>query len=373
MHDGGVVPPAPPAPKGPVGGWMDAVPAGEGEWRMAIWILAGLAGLLSGALAWWLSRPGALLRAVDRPGERSLHDRPMPRTGGVGIWLGILPAGASAAGLAVPILRDPYPLAGLALIAAVSLLDDLRGLPPLPRILAHLLAAALLLAGGYGLTDLRWPGGWTLPLGPAEWPVTLLAVVWLSNLYNFMDGMDGFAGGMGLIGFAGLALLGWWGGHPALAGTALLIALANGGFLAFNFPPARIFMGDLGAVPLGFALAFLSLWGIRDGVFPFWAPLLIFSPFVVDATFTLLHRLARGEKVWRAHRSHYYQRLVLLGWGHRRTVLAEYSLMLAAAISVIVVQYSDNPGLAAWMLAGWVAVYLLLALLIERAAPLERR
>jgi UDP-N-acetylmuramyl pentapeptide phosphotransferase/UDP-N-acetylglucosamine-1-phosphate transferase len=105
--------------------------------------------------------------------------------------------------------------------------------------------------------------------------------------------------------------------------------------LVHNFPPAKIFLGDTGSTTLGFLAAACSLWGAKDGLFPFWVALLVFSPFIVDATVTLLRRLLRGEKVWEAHRSHYYQRLVLLGWGHRRTVLTEYALMLACAGSAL--------------------------------------
>jgi UDP-N-acetylmuramyl pentapeptide phosphotransferase/UDP-N-acetylglucosamine-1-phosphate transferase len=141
----------------------------------------------------------------------------------------------------------------------------------------------------------------------------LIFTVWFINLYNFMDGMDGFAGGMGTLGFGFLAYLGWLAGQDFFALSGLLIAGANLGFLLCNFPPARIFMGDAGSTTMGFLAAGMSLWGVRDGLFPMWIPILIFSPFIVDATVTLIRRLVHGDKVWQAHRSHYYQRLVLLG------------------------------------------------------------
>ena len=236
----------------------------------------------------------------------------------------------------------------------------------MPRFLVHFLAAAMLIPAGYGLRELQFPGGWTLPLGGAEFPLTLLLVTWLANLSNFMDGMDGVAGGMGAIGFGWLALLAGLQGHQALAHTAALIALANLGFLAFNFPPARIFMGDAGAVPMGFAAGGLSLWGISTDAFPFWSPVIIFSPFIVDATVTLLLRISRGEKVWQAHRSHYYQRLVLMGWGHRKTVLAEYGVMAATGATAFVLSSWENSRLELAALAGWIAFYGAVALAIRR-------
>ncbi len=226
-------------------------------------------------------------------------------------------------------LRPMVLLLGLIPLVAISFLDDYRGIPIKWRILTHGWAACIILQASYMPTTFDLPG-LVLPL-PA-WiaiSLTLLFAVWMINLYNFMDGMDGFAGGMATIGFSALAWLGW--ANAGFAAFCLIVAAASAGFLVHNFPPAKIFLGDTGSTALGFLAAAFSLWGAKDGLFPFWVALLVFSPFIVDATVTLLRRLLRGEKVWEAHRSHYYQRLVLLGWGHRRTVLTEYALMLACA------------------------------------------
>lgn len=233
----------------------------------------------------------------------------------------------------LPVRTMGFILAGLTPLIWVSFLDDYRGVAVKWRILIHSLGAVSLLAAGLAPDRLEWSGlSVSLPLGLAM-PLTWLFVVWMINLYNFMDGMDGFAGGMAVCGFLTLAGLG-----RADAGFALfcvIVATASAGFLVHNFPPARLFLGDTGSTTLGFLAAACSLWGSRAGLFPLWVALLVFSPFIVDATVTLLHRLWRGEKVWEAHRSHCYQRLVLLGWGHRRTVLVEYALMLACAASAL--------------------------------------
>ena len=273
--------------------------------------------------------------SLDYPNARSLHKRPVPRMGGVAVLGGIF------AGMSIILLGSAnrsmqisgLVLAGLIPLALVSFQDDRVGILARWRILVHLLAAVSLLVADLVPGLLVFPG-LALPL-PA-WiaiPLVLLFVVWMINLYNFMDGMDGFASGMAVIGFSTLAWLGW--ADARFATFCLIVAAASAGFLVHNFPPARIFLGDTGSTALGFLAAAFSLWGAKDGLFPFWVALLVFSPFIVDATVTLLRRLLRGEKVWEAHRSHYYQRLVLLGWGHRRTVLAEYALMLACAGSAL--------------------------------------
>ena len=116
-------------------------------------------------------------------------------------------------------------------------------------------------------------------------------------------------------------------------------------------------MGDVGSSTLGLLAATLSLWGARDGVFPFWIALLVFSPFIVDATVTLFRRLLRGDKIWQAHKTHFYQRLVQAGWGHRKTVLFEYAIMLGCAITSL---WSTRASIAiqVGIVAGWTAVYL---------------
>jgi UDP-N-acetylmuramyl pentapeptide phosphotransferase/UDP-N-acetylglucosamine-1-phosphate transferase len=212
-------------------------------------------------------------------------------------------------------------LAGaVVLVASISWLDDQRHLPIVLRFAGHFTAAGII----------AWGGG--LPAWPL-WATAaaLFAVVWLTNLYNFMDGMNGLAGGMAVFGFGTLAL----GAQAAGAGESALLAgcIAAGaaGFLIFNFHPARIFLGDVGSIPLGFLAAVLGFDGMRRELWPLWFPIVAFSPFIVDASVTLLRRALRSECIWQAHREHYYQRLVRMGWSHRRTALAEYTLMLTMA------------------------------------------
>ena len=293
--------------------------------------------LVSAALTFRFSRPGSRLYILDHPTDRSLHSQPVPRSGGVAIVVAILLVGGVLCAQ-----RDVLP-AGLAwlisawlLVAGIGFIDDQRPLSPLLRFCVHGVAAMLVLVGGFTLENLTIPG-WTLHL---PWAVALLTtwlfVVWMINLYNFMDGMDGFSGGMTCIGFGAFALIGMFAGNTLFAILSLVIAAAAFGFLIFNFPPARIFMGDVGAYSLGMLAAGFALWGVRDGIFPFWVPVLIFSPFIVDATVTLIWRTLRGEPVWKAHRTHFYQQLVQRGFGHRNTVLGQYLLMLACAAAAVV-------------------------------------
>src|SRR5262249_56892173 len=124
---------------------------------------------------------------------------------------------------------------------------------------------------------------------------------------NLRDGSDGLAGGMALIGFGAYAVAANDAGHGALAGVSIAVAAASAAFLFFNFAPARIFMGDVGSVPLGFLAGTLGILGWREGAWPLWFPMLVFAPFACDATLTLIRRLLRRERVWEAHREHYYQ------------------------------------------------------------------
>jgi UDP-N-acetylmuramyl pentapeptide phosphotransferase/UDP-N-acetylglucosamine-1-phosphate transferase len=265
------------------------------------------------AVARLLLTPAGRRIALDTPNERSLHERPVPRTGGLALAAGVAAACAlDWPGFAVPLVIA----AGLAL---ASFADDVSGLPMPLRLAMHLAAAAMFVA-------LALPG-----TGPVAFVVFVLALAWAANLYNFMDGADGLAGGMALFGFGAYAAGAALAGLAPLAVLAASIAAAGAGFLVFNWHPARLFMGDAGSVPIGFLAGALGLQGWHADAWPLWFPLLVFAPFVLDATLTLARRFARGERVWQAHREHYYQRLVRMGFGHRGTALAEYAAMAGCA------------------------------------------
>jgi len=266
-----------------------------------------------------LLTPAGRRLALDTPNERSLHDAPVPRTGGIALAAGV----AAACALAWPGL--PVILAAAAALAAVSLIDDVMGLSSIARLALHLGAAAAVL-----WLDLEVDA-------PLAFVVLALALAWSANLYNFMDGSDGLAGGMAVFGFGAYALAAHLAGAVTLAALCASIAAAALAFLLFNWHPARLFLGDVGSVSLGFLVGALGLQGWRIGAWPLWFPLLVFAPFMCDATLTLVKRLVRRAPVWQAHREHYYQRLVQLGFGHRRTALVEYAAMAGCAALALLV------------------------------------
>jgi UDP-N-acetylmuramyl pentapeptide phosphotransferase/UDP-N-acetylglucosamine-1-phosphate transferase len=277
-------------------------------------ICALVAACACAGIIWALLRTGLAWRlATDIPNDRSLHTRPTPRVGG---W-GIVPVVVLLIWMAAP--RLWLPALAAVLLAALSQIDDRRGLPARVRFGGHVAAVAVLLI-----------------IYPAHVPWWVLVaigflLVWLVNLYNFMDGSDGLAGGMALFGFGGYALVSLTSAHPdwPLAIACASVAGAAAGFLLFNFHPARVFLGDAGSIPLGFLAGALGYWGWRDDVWPIWLPAVVFSPFIGDASITLLKRMVRGEKFWQAHREHYYQRMVQSGLGHAFTARIWYLFMAA--------------------------------------------
>ena len=293
------------------------------------------------------SRIGTL--AVDHPNARSLHTTPTPRLGGIGIIAGVAAAGCySATDI------DASLLIALALLIGISLLDDLRSIAVKWRLCAHVASAAL------ATSVLLQAYGWWSVL------IATLATVWMINLYNFMDGSDGLAGGMTVIGFGSYGAAALAGGDISFAAINWSIAAAGAGFLCVNFPPARIFMGDVASIPLGWLAAVSGIAGYLRGDWPLWFGLVVFSPFIIDASYTLLRRLLRRARVWEAHREHLYQRLIQSGWGHRRTTLAEYALMLLCGGGAIFASRLDQ----AFQLTVLGVLALLYAALV---AALERR
>jgi len=333
-----------------------------------------------GVLSWWLtrrlSRRDSFLFLLDHPNERSLHDVPIPRTGGVAI-IGSLFLGLIAARvLGLLIMRESLSwsawvhlesvIFGMTmLLGLVSFLDDRGGVPVWLRLGCQLAASGILaLVAGLRLPAIQLPLLGTIELGWLGVPLTILFLVWITNLYNFMDGMDGFAGGMTVIGCGFMAYFAWKAGHEFILVSGLLLSVASAGFLVHNFPPAKIFMGDVGSVSSGFLCGALIILGCRDRVFDFWVPVILFSPFILDATATLVGRVWQREKIWVAHRTHYYQRLVLSGWGHRKAVLAEYAVMVLCGGFALLYQYASEE----WrlvILGFWGLLFIFLALAVR--------
>ncbi len=279
---------------------------------------------------------------LDHPNDRSLHETPTPRTGGLAIMLG---AGCGWA-LIWPSSIQLLMIILLALsLSAFCFFDDLWGLTRTLRIIIHMAVAAILIGLIHNQADSDFVSAFAL-----------VAVVWMTNVYNFMDGADGLAGGMAIIGFGFFALAAYQGGMPEFGAIAASIASASAGFLWFNFNPAQIFMGDAGSVPLGFLAAALGLAGWQDGLWPAPFPILVFSPFIVDATVNMANRALSGEKFWLAHRDHYYQRLIRMGLGHRYTSLLEYGLMLASGVTALLIREASVT-VQLFAIIGWIVAY----------------
>jgi len=269
---------------------------------------------------------------LDRPNARSSHAVATPRGGGIGILAALLPAW-----LVIVLLgySDTAPLAAIAgalVLALVSWRDDVGGLSPALRLAIQAVAVAI------GMAFLPGAGTVFQDLLPSwlDGVAAGLAWLWFVNAFNFMDGIDGIAGTEAAAIGAGVALLALAHLDVVGLGTGLFGAAAAGaalGFLRWNWQPAKLFMGDVGSVPLGYLLGWLLLTVAGAG---YWAAALILPLyFLADASWTLLHRLARGERIWQAHRQHFYQRAAQAGRSHAAIVLrvmAADLVLIAAAL-----------------------------------------
>ena len=309
------------------------------------------AALLCALLLQMLLASGLAARlALDQPNARSLHTTPTPRCGG----LGIAAAALIAAALLLP--QSAQFMAGFALLAVVSWLDDRGGMPIAVRFASHFIAATLIVIGA---PHLFW-----------LWAVlAVFAMVWGINLFNFMDGANGMSAAMLITGFGSYALAAWQAGWLASGWPAQVSAAIAGAGLAFgwfNRTPARLFLGDVGSIPAGFAMGAIGFLGWQQAIWPWWFPWLVFSPFVADASFTLARRAWRREAVWRAHREHFYQRLIQSGFSHSHTALLWLCMMLAAGGLALALRAASGVTVA-------VAISVYLVLLCAVAWWIEQR
>lgn len=337
---------------------MTSVPILAGLFVVLALAVAGLTRLV---LGWLRAR-----QILDRPNDRSSHSIPTPRGGGLGVvpvlvgawalWAGL--GGAAPFGL--PLLTWVV-LAGAAALAALSWLDDLLTLPAAPRFVAQgvAVAAALVLLPGDALVFQGW-----LPLW-ADRLIAGLGWLWFINLYNFMDGIDGITGMQTTTIGSGLAVLVLIGSAPlAVLAPAVMLVAAALGFLVWNWHPAKVFLGDVGSVPLGFLIGFLLVVTAAHGGLV--VALILPLYYLVDATWTLLARALRGEKPWQAHRSHFYQRAVRAGASHAQ-VSAAVGVVGVALIGCAVVAARVHAVLG--LGAAVVLVGLTCGVLARRARP----
>lgn len=293
------------------------------------------------SILWLIKRKSD--RLLDYPNSRSLHSVPVPRIGGLGLLFGVI-----VTWLLFSVVMPVAVWIGVGLLGVISFIDDIRHVPIWCRLLIQSIVAA-----GFSVAVLLDIHGWVIVL------CVTVAIIWMPNLYNFMDGSDGMAGGMAVIGFGYYGLSAYLAGNTGFAVINFSIAAAAMAFLLHNFYPARIFLGDVGAIPLGFLAAALGVLGWINHLWPIGVPLLVFSPFIADATVTLIKRLLRGEKIWRAHREHYYQRMVQSGLGHRNTALLGYALMLVVGGSAVWAGRQDVT-VQCWVAMIWGSFYLIL-------------
>ncbi len=280
---------------------------------------------------------------VDMPNARKIHKEPIPRLGGIAIWLGTIIS------FFIIVLLTKYPygnclsgiIIGGSIIFLLGLVDDIYDLSPRFKLFVQIGAALIAILLGVRIDELWNPFGSSINLGIMAVPITLFWLVGLSNAMNFIDGVDGLAGTVSAIGAMSLAVLSVSTVHPQPVAALLAVMLSGAviGFLLFNFNPAKIFMGDSGALFTGFTLAALSVVGLMKTVtFSVFLPVFIFAVPILDITYAVFRRLLKGKNPFKADSEHIHHKLIHLGVSHNNTVFVfVVTAVSAGAIAAIFV------------------------------------
>lgn len=363
--------------------------------QVGLWVVANLPALAALLAALLVSPPAVALvlrqaaqrGLVDTPGGRKSHTTAVPRIGGVGILAGYLAglAVASCFGGPLSIWNTKYlaVLAGSLVIFGVGLADDLLhrpagdagegrdGLSASTKLLLQIVAAVIAMSAGVRIKSIQIPGDGFLFFSPAvSWTITAIWIVGIANALNWIDGLDGLAGGVSLLMAASIALIAMFGPASDAGATVFALSMLGGivGFLKYNFPPARIFMGDGGSNLLGYLLATLAIAGVMKGatVLAVLTPILILALPIVNLTGVVVGRVLRGQNPMAADRSHLHHRLTDAGWPDLSALLFVYAVTgLCGSASLALMGLSDQ---AAFMAIG---VAILLVGVAARRAPIQ--
>jgi UDP-GlcNAc:undecaprenyl-phosphate/decaprenyl-phosphate GlcNAc-1-phosphate transferase len=314
------------------------------------------------------------VRMLDIPNHRSSHEQPVPNGGGVAIVLTVF-----IGFLAVYLVSDQGQIAerqmlglGIAALAIVfvSLLDDLKKIHSFQiKLMTQILAACVLLGFDIVIRDITLPFAGSVALGGWAYPITLVWVIGLTNVFNFMDGLNGLAAGTAVICSAFFGVISFVEGAQLIHILSYVMLAASLGFLPFNFPRARIFMGDVGSQFLGFMFAALAVIGAESDISQtsmLVMPLLFFH-FIFDTVFTFFRRLYAGEDVTQAHRSHLYQLLNRIGWSHIQVGALQYGFAFLQGLAVLFL-VTKNSSEQLLIIVPFLAVQLVYMVLVMRAA-----
>lgn len=292
--------------------------------------------------------------ATDKPNHRKVHQKVMPRLGGLAIFIGVV-AGYFASGLySERILTISL---GAILIIAVGILDDLYELSAKVKFSGQILIAILIVSSGLTIDFLTIPFVVErMELGWLAYPITVFWIVGITNAVNLIDGLDGLAAGISTIGLAAIAILAGISGKGLILTLSLIVLASTLGFLFYNFHPAKIFMGDTGALFLGYSISILSLLGLYKSVtlFSIIIPIIILGVPVFDTTFAIIRRLINKQPISAPDKSHLHHRIMELGLSHRNTVLVIYGLGILFSVAAILLSSAEL----------WVSLIILFVLFI---------
>lgn len=294
---------------------------------------------LSATLTYFMQR---FVRVMDVPTERSSHARPVPKSGGLAIVLSFVVGSLVIYFFAAYArVEDRYFWSffgcGIA-VAAVSLVDDITQASFRLKLVTQLLCTLVMLSSGVVLSRLSLPVLGETSVGGLAYPLTALWLLGLINAYNFMDGLDGLAAGVAVIAGVFLCVIAWRESSWFVYLTSYVLIAGAGGFLVFNLPPARIFMGDVGSAFLGFTFAGLAVVGaqVDPGRLTFYIVPLLFFHFIFDTFLTFMRRLVSGDPVYLGHRTHLYQLLNRTGFSHRAVSMCYWGMTIVQGFAAMV-------------------------------------
>ncbi|MFS0645412.1 MraY family glycosyltransferase [Siminovitchia sp. 179-K 8D1 HS] len=291
--------------------------------------------------------------AIDRPNKRKIHQQPTPLLGGLAIF---------ASFLAGVILIFPFDqrmitiIAGALIIVMTGFLDDILQMPARFKLLGQVIAASVIILGGLVITELNIPFGGQIELGFFSIPITMLWIVGITNAINLIDGLDGLAAGVSAIAFSAISFMAFLHGDFFVLALGLICIGSTLGFLVYNFYPANIFMGDTGALFLGYMIAVLSLLGFKSVTFiSFIIPIIILGVPISDTLFAIIRRIIHKKPIAAPDKAHLHHCLLLIGFSHRQAVLAIYGIAALFSLAGIVFSMATE-----WMSIVILCIFLVL-------------